>query len=217
MKKFAVVLTGCGYLDGSEITEAISTLIALSAEGVNYQVFAPDKSLSPINHLTSDPEEGQRDLMTEAARISRGQVRKLDELKADEFDAVVFPGGFGAAKHLTNWAEKGSQCEVHPEARRVVQEFYSQSKPIGALCIAPTLIAKVLGPEGVTLTIGKDQETAGEIEKTGAHHEICPVDDYISDRGTKVVTTPAYMYSEARPDQVFKGVSGLVRELVEMA
>jgi len=155
--------------------------------------------------------------LTEAGRIARGKIENIEKLEAKNFDAVAFPGGFGAAKNLCNWAEKGSACEVNPQVQRVILDFFNASKPIGAICIAPVLLAKVLGHKKVTVTIGNDKETAAEIEKTGAVHEECPVDDYITDRESKIVTTPAYMYGEAKPHDVFKGIFGLAHELVEWA
>lgn len=217
MKKIAVVLSGAGYLDGSEITEAVSLLIALNQAGAQVSCFAPDIDLTMVNHLNGQTSSEKRSVLQESARIARGQVKNLDQLHAGDFDGLVFPGGYGAAKNLCNWAEKGANCEVHPEVRRVILDFFKASKPIGAICIAPVLIAKVLGDKKPTLTIGNDAGTAAELQKTGAIHEECPVDDYISDRETKIVTTPAYMYDEARPNEVFAGIFGLVHELVEWA
>ncbi|MGE0633566.1 MAG: isoprenoid biosynthesis glyoxalase ElbB [Pseudobdellovibrionaceae bacterium] len=217
MKKVAVVLSGCGFKDGSEITEAVSTLIALSQQGASYQCFAPDFTIDATDHLTGEEVIGdQRNIRTEAARIARGNVKDLSTLKSQDFDAIIFPGGYGAALQLCSWAQKGALCEVLPDVRKILTDFHAQSKPIGAICIAPVLVAKVLGSHGVTVTIGNDKETAAEIKKTGAQHVDCPVDDYITDRLTKVVSTPAYMY-DAQPHQVLKGISGLVKEIVEMA
>ena len=215
MKKIAVVLSGCGFKDGAEITESISTLIALSQKGIDYKVFAPDMELKTTNHL-SDEREAPRNVLTESARIARGEIENIVKLSAKDYDAVVFPGGFGAALNLCNWAEKGHNCEVHPDVERVIKEFYEASSPIGAICIAPALIARVLGEKGITVTIGNDKETAQEISATGATHEDCTVDDYITDRENKVITTPAYMY-DAKPSEVFKGITGLINELAEMA
>jgi enhancing lycopene biosynthesis protein 2 len=206
MKKIAVVLSGCGYTDGSEITEAVSTLISLSELGVEYRCFAP----------SGETHGSGRDIRTESARISRKDVQDIRELKEKEFDAVIFPGGFGAALNLSSWALTGASGTINPEVRRVITEFHASIKPIGAMCIAPVLIAKVLGSEGVNVTIGEDAATAKEIEKTGAHHVRCAVTDYVSDRDHKVLTTPAYMY-EARPFEVFTGIRKMIRELVEMA
>ncbi len=215
VKKIALVLSGCGFKDGSEITESVSTLIALSQKGAQYKAFAPDINYTSTNHITGE-SEGTRNTIAESARITRGEVADIKSLKACDFDALVFPGGFGAAIHLCSWAQKGNLCEVHPEVDRVIRDFYNSSSPIGAVCIAPALVARVLGPLGIIVTIGNDNETAAEIEKTGATHEVCPVDDYITDRENKIITTPAYMY-EATPAQVFKGITGLVQELYEMA
>ncbi len=219
MKKIAVILAGCGYLDGSEITETVSLLIALHQAKAEVHCFAPNQEFVATNHLTKDSDEKneQRNVLTESARLCRGDAKDLTNLFAKDFDGLAFPGGFGAAKNLSNWAQKGAACEVNSEVQRVILEFYNASKPIGAICIAPTLLAKVLGSKKVTVTIGNDKETAKEIEKTGAQHEDCPVDDYISDRETKVVTTPAYMYENAKPHEVFKGISAMANELVEWA
>ncbi|WP_374031978.1 isoprenoid biosynthesis glyoxalase ElbB [Bdellovibrio bacteriovorus] len=217
MKKIAVVLSGCGHRDGSEITESVSLLIGLHQAGAEVQCFAPDIQIPITNHINGEADGEKRSLLIEAARIARGQIKSLDKLHAKDFDAVVFPGGYGAAKNLSNWAEKGAQCEVNPDVKRVILEFHSASKPIGALCIAPVLVAKVLGDKKVTVTIGDDAATAAEILKTGAIHEECPVDDYITDRESKVVTTPAYMYGNAKPNEVFTGIFGLAHEIVEWA
>lgn len=217
MKKVAVILSGCGHQDGAEITEAISTLIALSQLGVSYSCFAPTMTFHPTNHQTGEKNLAEtRDLLTESARIARGQIQDIQSLKEKEFDAIIFPGGFGAALHLSNWAEKGAQCQVHPQVERLIKEFHHSSKPIGAICIAPTLVAKVLGSQGVTVTIGNNAAVIEQIEKTGASHVECPVDDFITDRLHKVITTPAYMY-DTEPHKVFKGIKSLVNELVEMA
>ncbi|MBX3032815.1 MAG: isoprenoid biosynthesis glyoxalase ElbB [Bdellovibrionaceae bacterium] len=217
MKKIAVVLSGSGYLDGTEITEAVSFLIALGQAGAQVRCFAPDMDAPAVDHVAKKPLAGEtRNVLREAARIARSEISELRELRAADFDAVVFPGGFGVAKNLCDWAQKGAQSSVHPEIERVIREFHGASKPIGAACIAPVLLAKVLGKKRVALTIGDDAATADEIKKTGAHHEDCPVDDYVTDRENKVITTPAYMY-EAKPHEVFQGISGLVKELVEMA
>lgn len=217
MKHIAIVLSGCGHLDGSEITESVSCLIALSQANAQYTIFAPNINYTPMNHKTKEPyPNAQRNTLEESARIARGQVFDLQTLKEEKFDALLFPGGYGAATHLSNWALKGSQAQVHPDVERIIRAFHQASKPIGAVCIAPTLVAKVLGSHHVSLTIGNDKETADEIKKTGAKHIDCPVDDFITDRLNKIITSPAYMYN-TDPGKVFKGISALVRELVEMA
>lgn len=215
-KKIAVILSGCGHLDGTEITEAVSLLIALHQQGATPVCFAPLKTFEPVDHRSQSLEGEKRDVLIESARIARGQIQDLSQLHSKNFEALALPGGYGAAKNLCDWAQKGAAAEVHPEVTRVIKEFYSEGKPIGAMCIAPVLLAKTLGKKGITLTIGNEPETAAEIQKTGALHEECPVDDYVTDREHKIITTPAYMY-QTTPDRVFKGISGLVKELVEMA
>ncbi len=216
-KRVAVLLSGCGHKDGAEITEAVSTLIALTEAGAQYDIFAPDMDFSVNDPITSKPSGESRNVMKEAARIARGKIQDLKDLKASRYDALALPGGFGAALHLCNWAKVGAKCEVHPEVERVVKEFYQAEKPIAAICIAPALIARVLGNKGLTLTIGNDAETAAEITKTGAVHENCAVTDFVTDREHRVITTPAYMYDDAKPFEVFTGVRKAIRELVEMA
>lgn len=215
MKKVAVILSGCGFQDGAEITETICTLINLSKEGAQYTCFAPNKSFTSTNHITGEKGD-TRNILEESARITRGQIEDVKDLNVDHFDALIFPGGYGAAKHLCNWATAGSKCEVNPDVERAVLGFHKKGKPIGAICIAPVIIAKVLGKHKISLTIGDNKETAAEIVKTGAIHENCPVTEYISDRNHKVLSTPAYMY-EAKPHAVFQGISKMMRELLEMA
>lgn len=205
-RKIAVVLTGAGHLDGAEITEAVSTLIAISETGASYQCFAPDL----VN-------ENGANVLQMAQRIARGKAKPLSELKASEFDGLVFPGGFGAAKILSNFATAGAKGTVLPDAARVIQEFHRESKPIGFICIAPNLAGLVLGKTGVELTVGAAGDTADELKKLGALHTVCPVTDYISDRDQKVLSTPAYMYDDAKPIEVFTGIRKMIRELVEMA
>lgn len=217
MKKIAVILSGCGNKDGAEITEAVSLLVSLSQNGAEAVCFAPNIEFNAVNFITREPLSEKRNVLVEASRISRGDIHDLATLHQKDFDAVAFVGGFGAAKNLSTWAEKGAKCTVLPDVERVIKEFHKHSKPIGALCISPVVIAKVLGPEKVVVTLGDDPETIAEVLKTGAQHEVCPVDDYVTDRECKVITTPAYMYGKAKPHEVFKGIAGLAKELVEMA
>lgn len=217
MKKIAVILSGCGNKDGAEITEAASLLIALSQHGAAATCFAPNLEFEALNFTTGEPLPAKRNAMIEAARIARGHISDLASLRHNEFDGLAFVGGFGAAKNLSTWATKGSQCTVLPDVERVIKEFHQNSKPIGAICISPVIVAKVLGKNRVTVTLGNDKETIAEVLKTGAQHEVCPVDDYVTDRECKVITTPAYMYGAAKPHEVFNGISAMTKELVEMA
>lgn len=216
MKKIAVILAGCGSKDGAEITEAVSTLLTLSELKVKFDIFAPDVEISVTNHLDGAISNETRNVLVEAARIARGQIKDLVHLKADDYDGVVFPGGYGVARSLCTWGKDGAKCEVLPDAKRVVEEFYSQAKPICAICIAPALIARVLGQYGINLTLGQDSEASLEVTKTGACHVKCAATDYVSDRESKIITTPAYM-CDATPFEVYTGIRKALHEMVEMA
>ena len=217
MKKIAVILSGCGYLDGAEITEAVSTLVSIGQHGADYKCFAPNKDMVETNHLTQKSTGQNRNVLQEAARIARGEIQSLEDLKIQDFDALAFPGGFGAALHLCDFAQKGSGGNVDSEVLRIVKEFHDSKKPIAAICIAPALMALAFGDKGVNVTIGDDQGTASEVEKTGAKHSNCEVEKYVVDVANKVITTPAYMYGGAKPHQIFEGVSGAIAELIKMA
>lgn len=216
MKNIAVILAGCGFKDGSEITEAVSVLISITQAGARYQCFAPDLTVSSFN-LIKAAFNGERSLLAEAARICRGDIKPLEDLSVHDFDALFFPGGFGAANHLSEWAQLGCRGKVLPAVEKNILDFYHEQKPIGACCVAPVLLAQVLGSEEITLTIGDDCETASEIEKTGALHQDCAVDDFVTDRAHRIITCPAYMYDEATSYQVFTGIQKAIQELVEMA
>jgi enhancing lycopene biosynthesis protein 2 len=215
-KRIAMVLSGCGNKDGSEITEAVALIVGLTRGGASIEFFAPDQNADAMNFLTNEKIEA-RNMLTEGARIARSKIKNLALAKTENFDALVFPGGAGAARNLSNWHEKGAHCLVHPEVRRVIEEFHKAELPIAAVCVAPVLLARVLGPKGISLTVGADGDVAKEVKKTGAHHEVCPVNDYITDRVHKIITSPAYMYGDARPHEVYDGIQGLTQELLEMA
>ncbi len=214
MKNVAVVLSGCGFKDGAEITEAVSSLIALTEKGCNVSCFAPKQTFTATNHLSGQAAD-ERDILAEAARIARGDIKDLKELRVGDFDAVVFPGGYGAALNLCDWGKKGAACSINADVKRVIEDFHGKQKPIAAICIAPVLLAKVLGAKQVTLTIGNDKETAQEIEKTGAKHQTCAVTDCVVDSKNRIVTTPAYMY-EAKPFEVFTGIRKAIGSLLAM-
>lgn len=192
MKKFAVVLCGCGCYDGSEIHESVMTLLAIDRNECQYSIFAPDADqYHVINHYTKQATNEKRNMLAEAARIARGDIQPLTALKAGDFDAVVFPGGFGAAKNLFTYALEGTNAVVIPEVERVVREFHAAHKPIGALCIAPVMIAKILG--NITITVGVDEKTIADVESFGAKHVNTQQTEVIADKENKVFTTPCYM------------------------
>lgn len=213
----AVVLCGCGRADGSEITEAVSTLIHLSRAGLPYRCYAPDDPQAEVvNHLTGKPTPESRNMLTEAARIARGEVSALTTLDAAQHSAVIFPGGFGAAKNLCTFAKDGPGCSVHPQVERVIKEFHAARKPIGLICIAPVLAAKVLGTAaggpGCTVTIGEDAATAQAIATMGARNVGKQVTQAHTDDTHRIITTPAYM-CDAKPHEVFEGIGALVNSL----
>lgn len=217
MKKIGVVLSGCGFRDGSEIHEAVCALLAIDQAGAEAVCMAPDIELDEMNHCTMELTGAKRKVLMESARIARGKIKDISEVKASDLDALVFPGGFGAALNLCNFGLKGSAASVNPEVTRLTREVHAAMKPIGAICIAPALIATILGKESApTLTIGTDPGTAAEIEKTGARHQDCPADGFVVDQANKIVTTPAYMLA-GRISETYDGISKCIKAVVEMA
>lgn len=217
MPKVAVVLAGCGVFDGSEIHEAVSTLIHLSGHGAEVHCFAPDiDQPSVINHLTGQPVGDQRNTLIESARIARGNVKPLSACDPSQFDAVFFPGGFGAAMNLCDFANKGPDCAVNPDVRRVLLGFHGQGKPIGMCCIAPVIAAKVLGDKGVSLTLGDESEASKAAVSMGARHQAAGVTEVVTDEKNHLVTTPAYMHGQAPIHQVFEGIGKMVDRTLAM-
>lgn len=194
MKKVAVILSGSGVYDGAEIQEAVITLLAIRENGAEYQCFAPDVAqMHVINHLSGEVSEGEtRNVLVESARIARGEIKPVAECKPEDFDAIILPGGFGAAKNLCTFAVDGADCKVNEEVLAVCKAFAAADKPAGYACIAPALAA-VVYREQRKLTIGNDDSAASGINAIGATHVNCPVDDIVVDTDAKLVTTPAYM------------------------
>jgi enhancing lycopene biosynthesis protein 2 len=218
-KKVAVLLSGCGFLDGAEIHEAVLTLLALDQRGVSYTCCAPNMPQADVvDHLSRKPGHGQRNVLHESARIARGQIKDLGTISAADFDALMLPGGFGAAKNLCDFATRGPECTVEPEVERVVGEFMNAGKPIGAICIAPALIARLAGKLGVKvkLTIGDDASTAKAITAMGCLHENRPVTEVAVDADSKIVSTPAYMLGPG-PAAVYEGIRKCVEKVLQMA
>lgn len=213
-KKIAVVLSGCGVYDGTEIHEATLTLLAIAQNGAFYQCFAPDTDQAHvINHLTGEEMNDTRNVLVESARIARGNVRALSSFHAVDYDALIFPGGFGAAKNLSDFAFKGANCSVHPDVVKAVKAMVNAGKPIGALCIAPVVITRILGD--VAVTIGNDRETAAAIEKMGGTHQMKTHGEVTVDSRYKVVTTPCYML-DATIDQIYEGADHVVKTILNL-
>lgn len=213
-RKIAVVLSGCGVYDGSEIHEAVLTLLAIDRQGADYQCFAPDvPQMHVIDHATGKETGESRNVLVESARIARGRIEDLKAFKAADYDAIVFPGGFGAAKNLSNFAVKGADCTVDADVENAITGMRKAGKPIGALCISPAVMAKVLG--SVELTIGSDAGTAAAIEKMGARHKITGHGEVVIDRTARLATTPCYML-DASIKQIADGADNVVRAVLEM-
>jgi enhancing lycopene biosynthesis protein 2 len=221
MPKVAVILCGSGKADGSEIHEAVSCLVHLSRVGAEYRCFAPDAPQSDVvNHITGETTGESRNQLVEAARIARGEISPLARLNPADFDAVVFPGGFGAAKNLCTFAKDGEHCTVIPDVERVVKGFHSAGKPVSMCCIAPVIGGKVLGKAaggpGVKVTIGNDPGVAGALQKWGSENIVRPATEAAVDEANRITSAPAYMYGEASPWEVYQGIGRMIDEMMKM-
>ena len=213
MKKFAVILCGCGSLDGSEIHESVMTLLAIDRNECTYSIFAPnDNQFHVVNHCTKEATQEKRNMMVEAARIARGDIRPIEECRVEDFDALVFPGGNGAAKNLFTYAFDGKNCTVREDVAQLIKAFHAQHKPIGALCIAPVMIAKVLGD--VTITVGNDEGTIANVLSFGSKHINTQQTEVISDKQNMVFTTPCYMLP-ARISDIADCAQNLIDAILE--
>ncbi len=214
MKKFAVVLSGCGVFDGAEIHEAVLTLLAIAQQGASYDIFAPDvNQYHVINHLTHQPVPEKRNVLVESARIARGKISPLSLFNAAHYDALIFPGGFGAAKNLSTIAFDGPDAKVNPDVEAAVKAMHKAGKPIGALCIAPAVIAKILG--SVEVTIGNDPGTISAIKKMGGAHVETTHGEVVVDKKNKIFTTPCYML-DASIVQIYEGARNVVKEMLNV-
>jgi enhancing lycopene biosynthesis protein 2 len=220
MPTIAVILSGSGRADGSEITEAVSCLVHLDRHGAKSLCFAPDKpQVDVVDHATGKPTADKRNIMTESARISRGQIAPLSTLDIDAFDALVLPGGFGAAKNLCTFASDGADCAVDPDVERAFRGFHKSGKPIALCCIAPVIAARLLGTaaggQGCTVTIGDDAQTAAAIGKMGCTNTAKGVTEAVVDAKNRIVTTPAYM-CDSGPHGVFTGIGRMIDETMKL-
>lgn len=219
--RFAVVLSGCGVFDGSEIHEAVCAMLAIEQAGCSYRCFAPNTwQARTIDHFTGHAaaiagDEDNRNVLAESARIARGNIKNLTEFKAKDYDAIVFPGGFGAALNWSDFAVKASECEVNVEIRRALEESYKEGIVIGAMCIAPVVLARVLGKEGIRVTVGNDRKVAAGLAKMGAVAEDCRATEVCVDAEHKIVTTPCYMLATSLPE-IYDAARNLVDEMLEL-
>ena len=219
MPKVGVVLSGCGVNDGAEIHESVITMLFLDRAGAEMVLMAPNiDQLHVINHATGEEIEGEsRNVLVESARIARGKIMDIVDVTSEDIDALIFPGGFGVAKNLCDYAMAGADCSVNPDVFRLVSEVHSAEKPIGVICISPAMMGKVMEKMGekVSLTIGNDEQTANDLTTMGAKHVTCPVQEIVVDKDKKVVSTPAYMLA-GRISEAADGIEKLVKEVIDL-
>ena len=212
MKKFAIILSGCGVHDGAEIHETVATMIALKKNNADYQCFAPNrKQYHVINHLTGAEVGEERNILVESARLARGKIKEIEEYKPEDFDGLIFPGGFGVAKNLCNYAIKGADCELFPDVINVIQATIDAKKPIGAECITPAMMAAYL--TGAVVTIGNDKETAAHIQQMGGHHVETKHNGVVYDPKYNLYSTPCYMLG-ADILEIYESAEALVKAMV---
>ncbi len=213
MKKIAIILSGCGVYDGSEIYESVLTMLAIEEEGACFESFAPDIAQHHvINHISGEEISETRNVLIESARITRGNIKPVSQLTAEHFDALIFPGGYGAAKNLSDFAFNGKDCQIESETLKAAKAFVTAKKPIGFICIAPAMIPQIVGKD-IQLTIGDDQSTAEQINAMGGCHINCEVGHIVVDESHKIVSTPAYMLAE-NMSQAAQGIRKLVQQVL---
>ena len=215
MPKVGLVLSGCGVNDGSEIHEAVITMLELDKAGAEMILMAPNiDQLHVINHATGEEMDDSRNVLIESARIARGNIEDIAVVTSDNIDALILPGGFGVAKNLSDYAMAGMECSINPDVLRLSRQVHNDGKPIGVICIAPAIMAKILARD-TELTIGFDEQTASDIDAMGAKHVLCPVDQIVVDKDKKVVSTPAYMEAKSIKEAA-SGIEKLVSEIFNM-
>ncbi len=216
--RVGVILSGCGFQDGAEVHESVLTLLALDRAGAEAVCFAPDiDQAKVVNHITGQDADETRNVLVESARIARGEITDVKTADAADLDALILPGGLGAAMNLCDFAVKGPDAEVNEDVAGLVRAMHAAKKPIGAICIAPALIARVLGSDGgPTLTIGTDPGTASALEACGAGHQDCAVEDFVVDTEQRIVSTPAYMLGPTIK-HVAEGIERCVTEVIKLA
>lgn len=215
--KVAVILSGCGYLDGAEIRESVLSLLYLDMHGADVSIFAPDKiQHHVIDHYSAEASGAPRHVLQESARIARGEVTPLSALDVDMFDALVIPGGFGVAKNLSDFAFEGNAMTLDADIKSIIQYFHKAGKPIGAICIAPVIVAAALSDMNITITIGDDIDTASAIMSFGNIHQDCATDNIVVDEKHKIITCSAYMRDDAHLRDVAKGIEKLILTLTDM-
>lgn len=218
MAKVGVCLSGCGVKDGSEIHESVITILALNRAGAQVRFMAPNMDqYQVVNHLTGEVMDESRNVLVESARIARGEIDDLKTVSARDMDALIFPGGSGAALNLCNFGVKGAECDIHPQVMRIIKEMITAKKPIGVICIAPAMMSRALKDLDLhpKLTIGKDKGTAASMEKMGTVHVSCPAKEFVVDERFKIVSTPAYMEAGSISEAA-EGIEKLVEKVLKL-
>jgi enhancing lycopene biosynthesis protein 2 len=218
MKKIGLLLSGCGVNDGSEIHESVISMLALDRAGVETVIMAPNiDQMHVVNHYTGQEMDEFRNVLVESSRIARGNIKDMAEVTGNDLDALIIPGGFGVAKNLCDYAMTGPDCSINPDVYRLVSEVHLLEKPIGAICIAPVMMAKIFGEqdESAEMTIGSDALTSKDINTMGSKHIKCSVSEMIIDKDKKLVTTPAYMEAKSIKEAA-EGIEKLVTQILSM-
>lgn len=218
MKKVGLLLSGCGVNDGAEIHESVIAMLALDRAGVEMELMAPNiDQMHVVNHYTGQEMDEYRNVLVEASRIARGNIKDMAEISGNDIDALIIPGGFGVAKNLCDYAMAGPECSINPDVFRLISELQSLNKPIGAICIAPAMMAKIFGEQGASanMTIGFDEATSKDIESMGSVHVECKVSDMVVDEDNNLVSTPAYMEAQSIKEAA-DGIEKLVKQVLSM-
>ena len=218
MKEIGVVLSGCGAQDGSEIHEAVITLLSLDRAGAHAKIMAPDMDqLHVINHLSGKTMNSSRNSLIESSRIARGKIVPINTVKGEDIDAIIFPGGTGMAKNIFNYALVGKDFTIISDVERITIESLKLGKPIGAICIAPVMIAKVLQNMGIngTVTGGYNQQIIEDIEDMGINTKQVGAEDIVVDEVNKIISTPAYVEGKSI-GEVATGITKLVDKVLEL-
>lgn len=215
MKKIAIILSGCGNRDGSETHETLSALLAIDKRGMQYSCFAPAGEFAVYNHMEGKASGEKRNIMTEASRLCRGDIKPLNAYRAEDFDALVLPGGMGAAQNWSDYAFEGENMQVNAEVAEAVKSTFAAGKPLAAMCIAPMILAKVLGDKHPLITFGDECPAVEHARKLGCRHQTCAAEEAVVDKANKIITTPAYMKA-THIAEIFAGADKMMAELVKL-
>ncbi|MDY5969057.1 MAG: isoprenoid biosynthesis glyoxalase ElbB [Bacteroidales bacterium] len=215
MKKVAIILSGCGNRDGSELQETLSLMLALDRNGLAYQCFAPKGEIRVASYLKEGDTGEKRDMPEESARIARGNLKVLTDYTPADYDALALPGGMGAARNLSSYAFDGEKMTVEPSVEQAILATHDAGKPVLAMCIAPMVLAKTLGKYDVILTLGGQNDAARTAQTLGAQTRVCGPTDVCHDTKNRVLTTPAYMVATSI-SEIFEGAENMVRALLEI-